>query len=142
MKTCPRLLVVDGASRSGEPLREYLGRNGYDVRTAGSALQARVIVADQAPDLVLLDVRVPGEDVSLASWLRRHSPATGAIMLTAAARAADRVKGLDAALSERRSVAADRACRRDEFVVAGELADIRFPLGGFDERPADDALGV
>ncbi len=90
-----RLLVVDDEAALREPLAEYLARQGFVVAQAASAAEARVILRDAAPDLVLLDIMMPGEDgLSLCRHLveTRHLPT---IFLTARGEATDRIVGLE-----------------------------------------------
>ena len=58
----PIVLVVDDDDGLREFVRVHLELDGYDVREAASAEQALAAVDDQAPDLVLLDVVMPGVD--------------------------------------------------------------------------------
>ncbi len=58
----PIVLVVDDDDGLREFVRVHLELDGYDVREAASAEQALAAVDDQAPDLVLLDVVMPGID--------------------------------------------------------------------------------
>jgi len=60
--TGPVVLVVDDDPRVREFVRENLERAGYSVREAERADEALAVVEDQAPDLVLLDVVMPGTD--------------------------------------------------------------------------------
>jgi two-component system phosphate regulon response regulator OmpR len=91
-----RVLVVDDEPDLRELLQEYLGRHGVDVRTAADAQVARALVAQSLPDLVVLDIHMPGEDgLSLARWLRGAYPALGIVMLTTTAESVDRILGLE-----------------------------------------------
>ncbi|MGB7654182.1 MAG: response regulator [Novosphingobium sp.] len=90
-----RLLVVDDEPALREPLAEYLIRQGFAVRQADSAAQARSLLLDELPDLVLLDIMMPGEDgLSLCRHLAEthHIPT---ILLTAKGEAMDRIVGLE-----------------------------------------------
>ncbi len=58
----PLVLVVDDDPRLREFIRINLELEGYVVREASSAEEGLVSLADQAPDLVLLDVMMPGVD--------------------------------------------------------------------------------
>jgi excisionase family DNA binding protein len=60
--TGPVVLVVDDDPRVREFVRVNLEIAGYAVREAERAEEALAVVADQAPDLVLLDVVMPGTD--------------------------------------------------------------------------------
>ena len=92
----PRLLVVDDEAGLRDVLARYFGYNNFDVRTAASASQARALIAEAVPDLVLVDVNMPGESgLSLARWLRETHPRIGLVMLTGAADSVDRIVGLE-----------------------------------------------
>ena len=58
----PLVLVVDDDARLREFMRVNLEMEGYSVREASSAEEALAVIADQAPELVLLDVVMPGVD--------------------------------------------------------------------------------
>ena len=74
---------------------EYLGRHGFAVRTAGNAAELDACLAEAAPDLLILDVNMPGEDgFSIARRVRGRSNVP-ILMLTAAADVIDRVVGLE-----------------------------------------------
>jgi DNA-binding response OmpR family regulator len=90
------VLVVDDEPELRGLLAEYLGRHGFEVRTAEHAVQAREQVAQQLPDLAILDVNMPGENgLSLARWLRDTQPTMGIVMLTTASESVDRIVGLE-----------------------------------------------
>jgi excisionase family DNA binding protein len=58
----PLVLVVDDDAILREYMRVHLELEGYSVREAGSAEDALAVIEDGAPDLVLLDVVMPGID--------------------------------------------------------------------------------
>jgi len=90
------LLVVDDESELVEILVEYFSGQGFSVRSAGNAAQARAAIEAEAPRLAILDIRMPGEDgLSLARWIREHHKGVGIIMLTTAADVVDRIIGLE-----------------------------------------------
>jgi DNA-binding response OmpR family regulator len=94
--SAPRLLVVDDESELRSLLAEYFGRHGFVVRAAPDAAAARRMVAEELPDLAILDVNMPGENgLSLARWLRDTHPRVGLVMLTTAGEAVDRIVGLE-----------------------------------------------
>jgi two-component system OmpR family response regulator len=91
----PRLLLVDDEDTLREPLAEYLSRQGFRVTEADSAAHARTALRDDSPDLVLLDIMMPGEDgLSLCRHLveARDIPV---ILLTARGEPTDRIVGLE-----------------------------------------------
>jgi two-component system OmpR family response regulator len=90
-----RLLLVDDEASLREPLAEYLTRQGFVVRQAEDAAKARSALLEDMPDLVLLDIMMPGEDgLSLCRHLieTKHLPV---ILLTAKGEAMDRIVGLE-----------------------------------------------
>jgi two-component system OmpR family response regulator len=90
-----RLLLVDDESSLREPLADYLVRQGFAVRQAEDAAKARAALAEETPDLVLLDIMMPGED---GLSLCRHLSETKnipVIFLTAKGEATDRIVGLE-----------------------------------------------
>ncbi|MEC9066018.1 response regulator [Pelagerythrobacter marinus] len=90
-----RLLLVDDEASLREPLADYLVRQGFVVEQAADAAAARSLLLGEAPDLVLLDIMMPGEDgLSLCRHLveSREIPV---IFLTARGEATDRIVGLE-----------------------------------------------
>ena len=74
---------------------EYLGGQGYEINQAESGGDMREKIERHLPDLVLLDVRLPGEDgLTLARYLRERYD-VGIIMVTGAKDVVDRVVGLE-----------------------------------------------
>ena len=90
-----RLLLVDDEPTLREPLAAYLGRQGFVVREAASAAEARALLLNETPHLVLLDVMMPGEDgLSLCRHLIETKDVP-VILLTAKGEAMDRIVGLE-----------------------------------------------
>ncbi len=90
-----RLLLVDDEAALRQPLAEYLSRQGFAVEQAASAAEARSRLRDELPDLVLLDIMMPGEDgLSLCRHLA-ESRSVPTILLTARGEATDRIVGLE-----------------------------------------------
>src|SRR5688572_31399541 len=82
--TQPRLLVVDDDADMLRLLSMRLNSAGYRVSTAGSAESALAKVQIERPQLVLSDVRMPGQDgMALFSELRSRHPSLPVILLTA-----------------------------------------------------------
>jgi two-component system, OmpR family, response regulator len=89
------LLVVDDDQEIRQLLANYLQDNGYRVTAVGDGRAMRNALAAGLPDLVILDVMLPGEDgISLCRWLRTRSEVP-VIMLTARGDETDRVVGLE-----------------------------------------------
>jgi len=91
-----RILVVDDDARLGASLRRALAYEGHTVDVATDGSGALVAARDRPPDLVVLDVMLPGIDgVEVCRRLRAESDVP-ILMLTARDRVSDRVAGLDA----------------------------------------------
>jgi two-component system KDP operon response regulator KdpE len=89
------ILVVDDEARYIRAIRFNLEASGYEVTTAQDGETAIALVSDGAPDLVLLDVKMPGMDGLEVCQRIREFSAIPIIMLTALAQDTDKVKGLD-----------------------------------------------
>ena len=89
------LLVVDDDPAVRAMLTEYLGGHRYEVRGAEDGTAMRAEIERELPDLILLDIRMPGEDgLTLARYLRERYD-VGIIMVTASGDVVDRVVGLE-----------------------------------------------
>jgi DNA-binding response OmpR family regulator len=89
------VLVVDDEPIVREVVVRYLKREGYRTLEAGDGNQARELVERFQPNLVVLDVMLPGTDgLSLCRWIRERSDLP-VIMLTARGEEADRIVGLE-----------------------------------------------
>lgn len=89
------VMVVDDDPGVRELLEDYLSGNGYAVVLADSGAAMRERLADTVPDVVLLDVNLPGEDgLSLARHVREHHD-IGIIMVSGAGETVDRIIGLE-----------------------------------------------
>ena len=89
------ILLVDDEPTLREPLAEYLTGQGFTVTEASSAAAARSALNEATPDIVLLDIMMPGEDgLSLCRHLveTRQLPV---IFLTARGEPTDRIVGLE-----------------------------------------------
>lgn len=90
----PKALVVDDSPEILQLVASALRRDGFDVREAQSGDQALTIARDDEPDLVVLDLMMPGIDgIETCRRLREFSRAY-VIMLTARADEADKLVGL------------------------------------------------
>ena len=90
-----RLVIVDDEPELCAMVAEYLGRHGYTVSTAGGAAELDMLLAGTTPDLLILDVNMPGEGgFAIARRIRARSDLP-IMMLTAADEIVDRVVGLE-----------------------------------------------
>ena len=79
-----RILIVDDELSVREVLSEYFVEQGYSVESAGGGEEALALVQRSTPDLVLLDVRMPGLDgVETLRRIRGIAPEVSVIMVTA-----------------------------------------------------------
>jgi len=89
------VLIVEDEWKIRDMLRDYLEHDGLDVITTGSGAEAIKLARQAAPDLILLDLRlpdVPGEEVAREV---RAATQTPIMMLTAKTGTEDRIHGLE-----------------------------------------------
>lgn len=94
-----RVLVVDDILPNVKLLEAKLASEYYDVLTATNGMEALEKVASQSPDIVLLDVMMPGMDGFEVCARIKADPSTAhipVVMVTALTDTADRIKGLEA----------------------------------------------
>lgn len=91
----PTILVCDDETDLREMLQEYLQKRGFVVRLAANADELRSQIEEHAPDLVILDINMPGEDGLSALRSLRTTSSLPVIMLTAAGETIDRIVGLE-----------------------------------------------
>jgi two-component system phosphate regulon response regulator OmpR len=91
-----KILMVDDDVRMRELLQRYLGEQGFEVRTASDAAQMDELLAQEQPDLLVLDLMMPGEDgLAICRRLRATGSNMPIIMLTARGDEIDRIVGLE-----------------------------------------------
>jgi two-component system phosphate regulon response regulator OmpR len=89
------IVVVDDEADLRDAVGDYLRGQGFVVSAADGGAALRKILAERSVDLVILDVRMPGEDgISIARDLRSRGP-IAILMLTANRDIVDRVIGLE-----------------------------------------------
>ena len=92
-----RVLIVEDDPPVRRMLERSLAAEGFEVRAAADGGAALAIAADSAPDLVVLDVTMPGlNGIDVCRRLREKGLSGGVLMLTARDAVEDRVRGLDA----------------------------------------------
>jgi DNA-binding response OmpR family regulator len=125
-----QVLVVDDDPDIRDLITDYLTTHGYGVTAVDGAEAMRAALATRTPDVVLLDIGLPGEDgLSLARYLReRHDLAV--IMVSGAGETVDRIIGLE--------VGADDYLAKP-FDPRELLARLRSVLRRYQRRPEEDA---
>jgi two-component system response regulator MprA len=94
--TNAHILIVDDESRVTSALRRVLAYEGYQVTTAANGEMALEQVRSRPPDLVILDIMLPGIDgLEVCRRLRTTGDQVAILMLTARDAVADRVIGLE-----------------------------------------------
>ncbi len=93
--TQQRILVCDDEVDLREMLQEYLVKRGYDVGLAGDADGLRAAIEEDTPDLIILDINMPGEDGLSALRRLRTDSEIPVVMLTAAGETIDKIVGLE-----------------------------------------------
>lgn len=95
-RSVPRVLVVDDDATVREVVVDYLGRSGLDVDEAADGIAALRAAEDHRPDLVVLDLMLPGLDgLEVCRRLRARRGELPVLMLTARGEEDDRVLGLE-----------------------------------------------
>ena len=90
-----RILVVDDEANIRQLLTDYLQRDGFEVEAAVSGEQALDALASRMPDLVILDVRLPGIDGFETLRRIRKTSDVYVLMLTARSEESDTLIGLE-----------------------------------------------
>ena len=89
------VLVVDDDATTRDVIVRYLEREGFEALQAEDGGRARALIESTRPDLVILDLMLPGVDGrSVCRWVRSNG-ALPVIMLTALGEETDRIVGLE-----------------------------------------------
>lgn len=94
----PRILIVDDREDNVRLLRSVLKREGYEITVAYDGLEALDRVAEEPPDLILLDILMPkmdGFQVARALRANKETQAIPILMLTALTEVRDKIKALE-----------------------------------------------
>lgn len=98
-KRSARVLVVDDNQDNSMLMRELLSSRGYDVTTASSADEAEEQIREQAPDLILLDVVMPGKSGYELCAELKSDPKTRlvpVVLITGLSDREDKLRGIEA----------------------------------------------
>ncbi|MEP7369806.1 MAG: response regulator, partial [Dermatophilaceae bacterium] len=130
MSAQPSILIVDDEAQNRRLLEALLGPEGYRTRAAAGGKEALASIADDPPDLVLLDVMMPGIDGRQVARAIKADPATRnipIIIVTAQADREARLAALDAGAEDFLSKPVDRAelwLRVRNLLRLKELSDL------------------
>jgi DNA-binding response OmpR family regulator len=132
-----RILIVEDELDVSSQIAQRLTKQGYLAEVVGDGSKAIEILTETPPNLVILDVMLPGADgYEVAQAIRRSGSLTSIIMLTARDDEADQVKGLNAGadyyltkpFSPRVLTATiEAAFRRVERIQREEKMDVQVP---------------
>ena len=140
-----KVLIVEDDPHTRELVRVYLDREGHDVLTAENGIDGLRVAREESPDIILLDLMLPGMDGRDVCQSLRGESDVPIVMLTARVQEGDRLEGFDLGaddyitkpFSPREVVARVRAVLRraarnqqDEERQMGELTigDVRVDL--------------
>ena len=90
-----RALIVEDDSNIAELLRLYLGKDGFEVMIVSDGAKAKATFDLFQPDVVLLDIMLPGKDGWQICREIRERSSTPIIMLTAKGETSDKINGLE-----------------------------------------------
>lgn len=93
--TLQRLLVVDDDAGIRDLLADYLAKQGMTVKTARDAQEMEARLTEFEPDLVIMDLMLPGEDGLSLTRRLKAARAVPVIMLSARGEDIDRIVGLE-----------------------------------------------
>lgn len=145
----PRILIVEDDQRLAELTAEYLQSNGFEVSVEGDGARAARRIVDSQPDLVILDLMLPGEDgLSICRRVRSQYPGP-ILMLTARSDELDQVQGLDLGADDyvckpvrpRLLLARIQALLRRSEAVDNKRQDLAFGALRIDNRLREVRLG-
>ncbi len=136
----PRIVVVDDDDELRALLVQYLSAAGFDVESAADGVALTALLKRGEPDLIVLDLMMPGEDgLSICRRLRAQSQVP-ILMLTAAGEAIDRVIGIEVGADDymakpfmpRELLARVRAIlRRSSVPVVRSAERVRYRFAGW-----------
>ena len=138
----PRILVVEDDATVAEVVTRYLERESYRVEVASDGEDGLARALADPPDLIVLDLMLPGVDgLELCRRVRALAPVP-VVMLTARADEADRVVGLEAGADDYvvKPFSPRELTARVKAVLRRSRAPVALVAPG--ARPAVDGLGV
>jgi len=100
MSEARSILIADDNGDVRDALAIALREEGYHVRAARDAYEARRLFAASHPDLLLSDIRMPGDGLSLLRQVHDMSPETPVILMTAYEHPGDRNQAIEGGASD------------------------------------------
>lgn len=91
----PRVLIIDDEAVVSDVMARYLALEGYEIRTTGDGRDGLALSRSWQPDLVVLDLMLPGVDGLEVCRVLRSESRIPIIMLTARGEEIDRIVGLE-----------------------------------------------
>lgn len=139
-----KILVVDDEISLQETVAYNLKKQGYEVQTTGDGAEALEIARKMQPDLIILDVMLPGLDGFEICRILRREMTTPVLMLTARDNEIDRVVGLEVGaddymskpFSMRELIARVKAMLRRVRLIREEVSEAE----GGEGRPKQEVL--
>lgn len=139
-----KILVVDDEISLQETVAYNLKKQGYDVQTTGDGMEALELAREIQPDLIILDVMLPGLDGFEICRILRREMTTPVLMLTARDDEIDRVVGLEVGaddymakpFSMRELIARVKAMLRRVRLIREEVSEAE----GGDGKPKQEVL--
>lgn len=96
MSASSQIVVVDDDVRLRSLISSYLAQEGFEVHAASNGEEAFPLIHEKKPELIILDINLPGADgLSICRKLRHTGLTTPIIMLTARGDDSDRIHGLE-----------------------------------------------
>ncbi len=132
------VLVVDDDRTVRETLADFFDTLGYAARTAASASEGRQAAAEHAPDVVLVDLRLPdASGLLLLEALRADDPELGVIMLTGHADVPTAVRAMQQGALDFLEKPVDLDALDAAVTRAAELVRLRREVSRLRARPPD-----
>ncbi len=96
-----RILIVEDEKELCDTIAKSLHHAGYEVDTCYDGVEAMTIIQEEAFDLIVLDLNLPGMDgMEILRRMRRTDDETKVLILSARSQIADKVDGLDAGAND------------------------------------------
>jgi DNA-binding NtrC family response regulator len=135
------VLVVDDDETIRETLADYFASLGYIARSARTATEGRQSAAEHAPDVVLVDLRLPdASGLTLLEALRADDPELGVIMLTGHADVASAVRAMQQGALDFLEKPVDLETLGAAVSRAAEMVRLRREVSVLRARRSDDGI--